>query len=211
MSARAIAITLGTIIGSFRRVPAFLWRWEARFKGVELQGNLELNGRPIISVAPNSRLVLADGVRLSSAKRANPLACFQPTVLRTLAPGAELSLAKNVGLSGTVICAGKSIRVGEGTIFGSGAMVVDNDFHIPAGEWGWSNDANVCGQIAKPVVIGRGVFVGARAIVLKGVTIGDRAVIGAGAVVTKDVPAGHVAVGNPARTTPIEKPSTARA
>jgi acetyltransferase-like isoleucine patch superfamily enzyme len=44
------------------------------------------------------------------------------------------------------------------------------------------------------------VFVGARAIILKGVTIGDRAVIGAGAVVSKDVPAGHIAAGNPAKT-----------
>ena len=199
MSARAIAITLGRIIGSLREVPAFVWRWEAAFKGVERQGKLELMGRPIISVAQNSRLVLGDGVRMHSATRANPLACFQPCVLRTLVSGAELILDRNVGLSGTVICAAKSIRVGEGTIFGSGAMIVDNDFHVPAGEWGWSNDANVCGQIAKPVVIGRGVFVGARAIVLKGVNIGDRAVIGAGAVVTKDVPAGEIAAGNPAK------------
>ena len=48
------------------------------------------------------------------------------------------------------------------------------------------------------VRIGRGVFIGTRAIILKGVTIGDRAVIGAGAVVVKDVPANHIAIGNPA-------------
>jgi acetyltransferase-like isoleucine patch superfamily enzyme len=47
------------------------------------------------------------------------------------------------------------------------------------------------------------VFIGARAIVLKGVTIGDRAVVGAGAVVTKPVPPRHFAVGNPARIVPI--------
>jgi len=199
MSARAPSILLGRIIGALRRVPSIFWRWEALIKGVELQGKVELLGRPMISVAHDSRLIVGDGVRLYSAKRANPLGCFQACVLRTLVPGAELILGPNVGLSGTVLCAARSIRVGEGTIFGSGAMVVDNDFHIPVGEWGWSNDCNVCGKVARPVVIGRGVFVGARAIILKGVTVGDRAVIGAGAVVTKDVPAGHVAAGNPAR------------
>jgi len=56
------------------------------------------------------------------------------------------------------------------------------------------------------IKIGRGVFIGARAIVLKGVTIGDRAVIGAAAVITKDVPAGHVAAGNPARVFPPSGP-----
>jgi acetyltransferase-like isoleucine patch superfamily enzyme len=75
-------------------------------------------------------------------------------------------------------------------------MVLDNDFHVPAGDWGWASESVAN---ARPIKIGRGVFIGARAIVLKGVTIGDRALIGAGAVVTKDVPAGYVAVGNPAR------------
>jgi len=50
------------------------------------------------------------------------------------------------------------------------------------------------------------VFIGARAIVLKGVTIGDRAVIGAGAVVTKDVPAFHLAVGNPVEVMLLKNP-----
>jgi acetyltransferase-like isoleucine patch superfamily enzyme len=104
------------------------------------------------------------------------------------------------------LCAGAAIEVGEGTIFGSGAMVIDNDFHVPVGEWDWSNDSAVCGTIARPIKIGRGVFIGARAIVLKGVTIGDRAVIGAAAVVTKDVPAGHIAAGNPARVFPPSAP-----
>ena len=183
-------------------MPSFFWRWEAQFKGVELKGKFELLGRPMISLAHDSRIVLGDGVRLYSAPRANPLGLFQPCVLRTLVQGSELILAQNIGLSGTVLCAAQSIRVGEGTIFGAGAMVVDNDFHIPVGEWGWSNDASICGQVSKPVVIGRGVFIGARAIILKGVTVGDRAVIGAGAVVTKDVPARHIAVGNPAKIIP---------
>ena len=50
-----------------------------------------------------------------------------------------------------------------------------------------------------PIVIGDGVWIGARAIVLPGVTIGEGAVIAAGAVVVKDVPPFTVVGGNPAR------------
>ena len=113
---------------------------------------------------------------------------------------AILELGPRVGLSGAVIVAGREVRVGEGTIFGSGAMVLDNDFHTPRGEFDWNFD---CSTGARPIRIGRGCFIGARAIILKGVTIGDRAVVGAAAVVTKDVPAGHIAVGNPARNLPL--------
>lgn len=52
---------------------------------------------------------------------------------------------------------------------------------------------------AKPVHIGKNVWIGESACVLPGVTIGDGAVIGAGAVVTRDIPARCVAAGNPAR------------
>jgi acetyltransferase-like isoleucine patch superfamily enzyme len=78
-------------------------------------------------------------------------------------------------------------------------MVLDNDFHVPGVEWAWTTDAVTT---ALPIKVGRGVFIGARAIILKGVTIGDRAIIGAGAVVTKNVPAKCLAVGNPARIIP---------
>ncbi len=148
-------------------------------------------------------MIFSPGVRIHSALRSNPLGCFQPSVLRTLSSGARLELANNVGLSGAVICAGKSIFIGENTIIGSGAMIFDNDFHVPEGEWGWGNDSE---KGARPVHIGRGVFIGARAIILKGVTIGDRAVIGAGAVVAKDVPARTVAAGNPAKPVGLKQP-----
>jgi acetyltransferase-like isoleucine patch superfamily enzyme len=121
-----------------------------------------------------------------------------------MVPGARLILARGVGLSATTLCAGASIEIGEGTILGSGAMVIDNDFHVPAGVCDWADGRE---KTARPVRIGQGVFVGARAIILKGVTVGDRAVIGAGAVVTRDVPAHSLAVGNPARIVPRGKPS----
>ena len=51
----------------------------------------------------------------------------------------------------------------------------------------------------RPVRIGARVFVGARAMILKGSSIGDDAVVGAGAVVAGDIPAKAVVIGNPAR------------
>jgi maltose O-acetyltransferase len=54
-------------------------------------------------------------------------------------------------------------------------------------------------EFARPITIGRNVWIGAAAIVGPGVTIGDDSVIGAGAVVLRDVPAGVLAAGNPCR------------
>jgi acetyltransferase-like isoleucine patch superfamily enzyme len=193
------ATFLGAILARVRLWPSLLWRWEAQLKGVEFQGGSVFLGRPLVSVTKGSRIVLGDGVRIASAVRANPLGCLQPSALRAMAAGAQLILGRNVGISATVLCAGASIEVGEGTIMGAGAMVLDHDFHRPVGDWDWADEHQAN---ARPVKIGRGVFVGARAIILKGVTIGDRAVIGAAAVVTRDVPARHLAVGNPARVIP---------
>jgi len=202
MSDHTAATRLGAIIAVLRHWPSLLWRLEARFKGAQFEGKALFVGRPLLSVARGARLVIGDGVQINSALRVNPLACPQPSVLRAMAPGSQLILARRVGLSATIICAGSSVEIGEGTILGSGAMVLDNDFHVPSGDSDWLDG---CAKTARPIRIGRGVFIGARAIVLKGVVIGDRAVIGAGAVVTKDVPANGVAVGNPARI--LSKPS----
>ena len=191
----------GLILHLGRACLSRLWTLEARLKGASVGRSVVFVGRPLISLACGSRLQLGDHVNITSSLRANPLGCFQPSVLRTLCPGAELVLETNVGISGCVLCAAKSISIGQGTNIGSGAMVIDNDFHVPSGDYGWADGR---AATARAIRIGRGVFIGARAIVLKGVTIGDRAVVGAGAVVTKPVPPRHFAVGNPARIFPIQ-------
>jgi acetyltransferase-like isoleucine patch superfamily enzyme len=190
---------VGLLLEQMRRRVSLLWVLEARLRGAQVGTGALLIGRPMITVWKNSRLLIGDHVVLRSALKSNPLGCFQPCTLRTLSPEAELILESHAGLSAAVLCAARSIRIGEQTLIGAGAMILDNDFHLPSGEFGWSDDYV---STARPVAIGKGVFIGARAIILKGVTIGDRATIGAGAVVTKDVPAGCIAAGNPAQIRP---------
>lgn len=187
---------LSRVNGVRRGLMNSFWLAEARLRGFELGDRIILNGRPYLHRQAGSRIALADGVCLNSSLRSNPLGCSQPVVLRTLRPGAEIILGRGAGLSGASVCAALRIHVGEGTFVGAGAMIFDNDFHSPVGEWTWGAAAP---DNPKPIIIGRGVFIGARAIILKGVTISDRAIVGAGAVVTKDVPTRQVVAGNPAR------------
>src|SRR5690348_13663689 len=102
MADHTVATRLGALIGSVRQSVSILWQWEARLKGVEFEGKAVFQGRPLISVARGGRIVLGDGVRIASARRANPLGLSQPSVLRALAPKAQLILGPGVGISGSV-------------------------------------------------------------------------------------------------------------
>ena len=108
--------------------------------------------------------------------------------LITVAPGATLSLASGYANYGLRLECYRSVRIGYGVAIGPEVMIRDSDNHSVDGK-----------PSTAPVVIGNHVWIGARAIILKGVTIGDGAVIAAGAVVSRDVPAGALAGGVPAR------------
>jgi acetyltransferase-like isoleucine patch superfamily enzyme len=55
------------------------------------------------------------------------------------------------------------------------------------------------GVTARPIVIGRNVWIAAGATVIGGVTVGENSVVAAGSVVTRDVPPNTLVGGNPAR------------
>ena len=91
---------------------------------------------------------------------------------------------------GTQITCASTIRIGKGCAIARDVVIRDFDAHtleVPGYE------------ISRPITLGEHVWIGNRAIILKGVTIGDGAVIAAGAVVTKDVPPRCIAAGVPAK------------
>ena len=93
--------------------------------------------------------------------------------------GAILRIGKGTYLNRNVhIVVAESVTIGWGVKVGWDVVIMDTDLH---GHSGYP-------PRSKPVVIGDEVWIGCRAVILKGVHVGKGAVIGAGAIVTKDVP-----------------------
>ena len=99
----------------------------------------------------------------------------------------------------TMLDASERIDVGQDCLIGPFCYITDHDHGVERGTLLTEQPL-----VASPVRIGRNVWIGAHAIVLKGVTIGNDAIIGAGAVVTRDVQSGEKVVGVPARLIGVE-------
>jgi len=185
-------------IGSVRfRYHRFLGLLTIVSSGISRRGHVDAIGRPIVHVFPGSSICLGRSVTLISASFATALGVNHPVVLRTLRPGAQIKIADSVGISGGSICAARRIEIGEGSMLGANVTIADTDFHSLGPHYRHGHTDPSIG--VADVIIGKRVFVGANAIILKGVTVGDNAVIGAGSVVVKSVPANVIAAGNPCR------------
>lgn len=106
----------------------------------------------------------------------------------------RLVIGQNVRIGDHVhINAITTIEIGDGSEISWAVQLMDTDFH-----WITETDGSR-GPRDAPITIGRGVLIGARAVVLKGVSIGDGAVVAAGSIVTKDVLPRWVVAGVPAK------------
>ncbi|MGK7899391.1 MAG: DapH/DapD/GlmU-related protein [Xenococcus sp. (in: cyanobacteria)] len=88
------------------------------------------------------------------------------------------------------------VEIGEGT------MIAAYNCILSGGRYDYRSEIPLADQSSYsngPTTIGKGCWLGLKAVVMDGISIGDRTVIGAGAVVTKTIPAAVVATGVPAK------------
>ncbi|HVV94300.1 MAG TPA: acyltransferase [Hyphomicrobiales bacterium] len=103
--------------------------------------------------------------------------------------GARLALGSGYANNFLTLDCAEEIVIGHDVAIADHVTIRDtDDHHITGGR-----------PMTLPVRIGDHVWIGTRAIILKGVTIGDGAMVAAGAVVTRDVPPGMLVAGVPAR------------
>ena len=169
-----------------------------RAQSVRLGRAVMFDGEPIVSGAAFGEITIGDRCQIVSDSRGTWLGVRGPTIIRLLDKGAHIRIGSDVGLSGAVICAARSISVGDRCLIGADVMIFDTDFHLLLAEGRRYATAD-WQKMSLPVEIGDDVFIGTRAIIAKGVCIGDGAVIGAGSVVTHSVPPNSIWGGVPAR------------
>lgn len=104
--------------------------------------------------------------------------------------GAILELGSGYTNNDVEISCFKKIRIGHDVAIAKGVVIRDSDGHTINGH---------IDSVSSAISIGNHVWIGQRAIILKGVTIGDGAIIAAGAVVNKDVPTRTLVGGIPAK------------
>jgi len=168
-----------------------------RLLGVAVGRRCRFCGFPHVRLAQGASITLGDDVLINSRSDGNPAGLPHPTILAAVGPESAIVVGPGTGISGASIVPRSAVTVGARVLIGAGACVWDTDFHPLEPEQRRVHATR--GAASAPVQIGDDVFVGARALILKGVSIGPRAVVGAGAVVTKPVPAGAIVGGNPAR------------
>lgn len=189
-----------------RRIKEWLWLQRSRlfkprdyvfclYHGLPWHVSWNLWGLPIIYQQRRGAITAGPELTLCSLPKYNSIGVFQRVVLKATSPEASIRIGQRVGLSGCTISARLEIVIGDDTLIGSGALIVDNDAHsLHPGE-----RLDKSKIPAAPVRIGKNCFIGARTIILKGVTVGDGAVVGAGTVVTHDVDPYAIVAGNPSK------------
>ena len=164
---------------------------------VEYGERLLLKGVPVIFNKRGAILRFGDNCTVKSSFLSNLVGLYSRTIIVTRTSEAKICIGNNVGISGATIYARKGITIGDNTMIGGNAKILDNDFHPIEAEARIRDDKGMIRT--KPIQIGRNCFIGCNSIILKGTVLGDNCVVGAGSVVSGEFEDNCVIAGNPAK------------
>ena len=151
-----------------------------------LKGFLEIGIRQVKKSKKESRILLEEG---SSMLVDGNFKIYAGSYIRVIKNSKLIVHSSFINENVQITC-GESIEIGSGCAIGRDVIIRSYDGH---------RILNESYKISAPIKIGNHVWIGQRAMILKGVTIGDGAVVAAGAIVTKDVPPHSIVAGIPAR------------
>lgn len=118
----------------------------------------------------------------------------------------DLKYAQNITLGERVVI-GSNVSLGAHSPITMGDNVrISRDVIIETAGLDFSTGQAPYVHVSKPINIEKGVWIGARAIILGGVTLGENAVVAAGAVVSRSVEPGQLVAGIPARPIQTGRP-----
>lgn len=133
--------------------------------------------------------------------------CLIDGLLVTNTNKSEIKIGNNVFIGGgTTLESACAITVEDDVMISHHCLIQDSDNHSTRYSLrkkdtaDWKNNRYHDWSVTKmaPVTIGKGAWIGAHVLILKGVRIGIGSVVGAGAVVTKSVADWVIVGGNPA-------------
>lgn len=156
-------------------------------RGMKVIGKFKLNWNPISKFVRNGKSTFFRMDKNSKLIVYNNFDVFYGNDIHIF-NGGKLELDSGfINSYGKIECH-KHIKIGKNCAIGPYVIILDSDGHKLVGQ---NNIADI--------IIGDNVWIGARAIILKGVHIGNGAAIAAGTIVNRDVLAKSLVAGNPMR------------
>jgi acetyltransferase-like isoleucine patch superfamily enzyme len=148
-----------------------------KYKNLELEPGVRIGGR--LKVSGSVKVRIGHGTRI----RKNNHFFGEGT----------LTIGNNCLLNGCSIGCYTQIDIGDLCLIGD-CYIVDNDFHNLQPEL---RHTPLSPKGMRPISIGKNVWIGSGARILKGVTIGENSVVGLGSIVRRAVLENVVVIGNP--------------
>lgn len=153
---------------------------------LHLNANLYTGKKQVRKSRTETRILLEENAKMTVD---GDFEVFANSFIRVF-PNSHLILHGGFINENVQISCGDVIEIGEDATIGRDVCIRSYDGHTLEEE-GY--------KISAPIRIGKHVWIGQGATILKGVKVGDGAIIASGALVTKDVPAGSLVGGVPAK------------